>query len=225
MKDCGSTTLVMGVDVNTSTDRGHLREVLRWAAWEKDELTLVLAKSCSATRPFTSLHFPRTFLVCVKVRAIYYNMQNVVHGPCTTRSDPRPTTHHTPHTPHRTPHTMHDMHHMHQQQRHLTTTQGKDDLSAQFQSAVAFMNHDDFIVLYCVSDKRDPVGDVKHTRFGLGHKPGCWAQTEEAAATERTALSSSSTGSGTAVYPGWNDSYNEELRREMEAILTQAQVE
>jgi len=61
-----STTLVMGVDVNTSTDRGNLREVLRWAAWEKDELTLVLAKSCSVTRPFTSLHMPRTFMVVCK---------------------------------------------------------------------------------------------------------------------------------------------------------------
>jgi hypothetical protein len=117
------------------------------------------------------------------------------------------------------------MHHMHPQQRHATTTQGKEDLSALFQSAVAFMNHDDFIVLYCVSDVRDAVGDAKHTRFGLGHKPGCWAQTEKAAAAERTALSSSSSGSSTAIYPGWNDAYNEELRQEMEAILAQAQVE
>jgi len=86
------------------------------------------------------------------------------------------------------------------------------------------MNHDDFIVLHCMSERRDPVGDAKHTRFGLGQKAGCWAQTEEDAATERTALSSSSVGCSSAVYPGWNDAYNEELRREMESILAQAQV-
>ena len=63
-----SNVLVLGVDVNKFSDRGDLHQVLDWAAWKKQDLTLVLAKSCCRTRPFTELSMPRVFMcTCVDV--------------------------------------------------------------------------------------------------------------------------------------------------------------
>jgi hypothetical protein len=172
MEETQSTTLVLGVDVNTWSDPSNLRDILQWALWETGSLmTVMLAKSCSITRPFTSLRMPRTFLAY-----------------CSS----------------------------------------EDDLLRVSISTLKFMNPDDTLLIYAVSEPREPIGDSYDTRFELGAKKNCWLRTYQDLYDEKQREESGShhgTSDLMPSYPGWNDDTNTALQQAMDTTLKKSKVQ